>query len=308
MNELTLAIKQNPGTIELNFDDLEEQLEKKLADYRGVQFTEESKTVAKAEVASLRKLKKNIEDGRKAVKKKWMEPYDEFDKRMKALSAKVDEPIDAINHQVQEFEDKRRREKRAEILKLYEDLLSEYKGYEDFMPLEKIYDPKWDNASTSIKSIKTTMNEKMSGIKTAVTSIKAMRSEKESDALEMYKVTMDLNRSIQMIINYESVKAEALKHEEERRQREEERRRQAEIDRAVAAEREAIRREEEIRKEQAEMKVCSDPIPAVADDELPFVQPNTVTAFYRVVATPEELEQVEMAFNSIGIYFERRMT
>ena len=30
MNELTLAIKQNPGTIEMNFDALEEQLDKKL--------------------------------------------------------------------------------------------------------------------------------------------------------------------------------------------------------------------------------------------------------------------------------------
>lgn len=28
MNELTLAIKQNPGTIEMNFDALEEQLDK----------------------------------------------------------------------------------------------------------------------------------------------------------------------------------------------------------------------------------------------------------------------------------------
>ena len=33
MNELTLAIKQNPGTIEMNFDALEEQLDKKLDEY-----------------------------------------------------------------------------------------------------------------------------------------------------------------------------------------------------------------------------------------------------------------------------------
>ena len=41
-------------------------------------------------------------------------------------------------------------------------------------------------------------------------------------------------------------------------------------------------------------------------DELPFEQPHTQSVFYRVVVTPEELEQVEMAFNSIGIFFERR--
>jgi len=41
-------------------------------------------------------------------------------------------------------------------------------------------------------------------------------------------------------------------------------------------------------------------------DDLPFVTPTTVTAFYKIIATPEELEEVEMAFNSIGIIFERR--
>ena len=70
----------------MNFDALEEQLDKKLDEYRGAVFTEDTKTIAKAEIASLRRLKKDIEDGRKTVKKKWMEPYDAFDKRMKILS------------------------------------------------------------------------------------------------------------------------------------------------------------------------------------------------------------------------------
>ena len=103
MNELTLRINQNPGSIELNFDELEAQLDNKLAEYKGAVFTEDSKTYAKKEVANLRKLKKDIDDARKAVKKKWMEPYDSFDDRMKKLMKKVDEPINLINEQVEEF-------------------------------------------------------------------------------------------------------------------------------------------------------------------------------------------------------------
>lgn len=307
MNELTLAIKQNPGTIEMNFDALEEQLDKKLDEYRGAVFTEDTKTIAKAEIASLRRLKKDIEDGRKTVKKKWMEPYDAFDKRMKTLSAKVDEPINAINEQVQAFEEKRRQEKREEINQMYENCVSEYEDCREFIDLDKLYDPKWENVSVSMKSIKKDMSEKMSAIQTAVSSIKAMRSDKEPDALVLYKRTLNLNDAIQMITTYEQNKADALRREEERRQREEERRRQAEIERARAAEREAIRREEQIRKEEQEKaQKVMEQTPVVADDELPFEQPSTVTAFYRVVATPEELQEVEMAFNSIGIYFERR--
>lgn len=311
MNELTLAIKQNPGTIEMNFDALEEQLDKKLDEYRGAVFTEDTKTIAKAEIASLRRLKKDIEDGRKTVKKKWMEPYDAFDKRMKILSTKVDEPINAINEQVQAFEEKRRQEKREEIHRMYEDCVSEYEESREFIVLDKLYDPKWENASVSMKSIKKDMAEKMSAIQTAVSSIKAMRSDKELDALALYKRTLNLNDAIQMIMTYEQNKADALRREEERRQLEEERRIQAEIERARVAEREAIRREEQIRKEEQEkaekVKVAAiESLPDISDDDLPFEQPTTVTAYYRVVATPDELEAVEMAFNSIGVYFERR--
>lgn len=295
----------------MNFDALEEQLDKKLDEYRGAVFTEDTKTIAKAEIASLRRLKKDIEDGRKTVKKKWMEPYDAFDKRMKILSTKVDEAINAINEQVQAFEEKRRQEKREEIHRMYEDCVSEYEESREFIVLDKLYDPKWENASVSMKSIKKDMAEKMSAIQTAVSSIKAMRSDKELDALALYKRTLNLNDAIQMIMTYEQNKADALRREEERRQLEEERRIQAEIERARVAEREAIRREEQIRKEEQEkaekVKVAAiESLPDISDDDLPFEQPTTVTAYYRVVATPDELEAVEMAFNSIGVYFERR--
>lgn len=295
----------------MNFDALEEQLDKKLDEYRGAVFTEDTKTIAKAEIASLRRLKKDIEDGRKTVKKKWMEPYDAFDKRMKILSTKVDEPINAINEQVQAFEEKRRQEKREEIHRMYEDCVSEYEESREFIVLDKLYDPKWENASVSMKSIKKDMAEKMSAIQTAVSSIKAMRSDKELDALALYKRTLNLNDAIQMIMTYEQNKADALRREEERRQLEEERIIQAEIERARVAEREAIRREEQIRKEEQEkaekVKVAAiESLPDISDDDLPFEQPTTVTAYYRVVATPDELEAVEMAFNSIGVYFERR--
>lgn len=315
MNELTLSIKQNPGSIEMNFDALEEQLDKKLADYRGAVFTEDTKAIAKSEVASLRKLKKDIEDGRKTVKKKWMEPYDQFEKRMKTLSAKVDEPINAINEQVQAFEEKRKQEKREEIRQAFAGVVADYEEYREYISLDKLYDSRWENASATMKSIKKDLVEKMEAIQTAVTSIKAMRSDKEADALDLYKRTYDLNRAIQMITTYEQNKAEALRREEERRRREEERRRQAEIERIRAEERAAIQREERIRREeqrkleeQQELaKKEEEQIPDVPDNALPFEQPSTVTAFYRVVATPEELEAVEMAFNSIGIYFEKRI-
>lgn len=184
MNELSLVINQNPGSIELNFDALEEQLDKKLSEYKGAVFTEDTKTIAKAEVANLRKLKKDIEDSRKAVKKKWMEPYDAFEKRMKVLSAKVEEPITEINAQVQAFEEERRKAKKEDVTKLFGQMLAEYEDYKEYISLEKLYDNRWENATASMKSIKAELTDKMNGIRNAITMIKATRSDKEADALE----------------------------------------------------------------------------------------------------------------------------
>ena len=99
----------------------------------------------------------------------------------------------------------------------------------------------------------------------------------------------------------------------EKKRLEEEQKRRAEEERIRKEERERIKEEERIRKEErekAEQAAVNEAAQGFfaeeADDELPFEQPTTITAFYKVVATPEELEEVEMAFNSIGIYYTRR--
>ena len=42
------------------------------------------------------------------------------------------------------------------------------------------------------------------------------------------------------------------------------------------------------------------------DDVMPFVQPDTRTVFYRVVASDEDIQAIDMALDSIGVYYERR--
>lgn len=312
MNELTLRINQNPGSIELNFDELEAQLDYKLAEYKSAVFTEDSKTYAKKEVANLRKLKKDIDDARKAVKKKWMEPYDSFDDRMKKLMKKVDEPIDLINEQVEEFEKNRIEKKRAEIKKAFNEFMSEIPDYQEYISLEKIYNAKWENASINMKSVRSEMEQSISSIITAVDAIRSMNSDKSAEALKYYLNSGNLPEAISMITKYEQDKARILKEQEEKRAREEERRKQMELERIRAEERAAIEREERIRAEERArmereaLKASMEESAGFDDTDLPFEQPSTITAFYKVVATAEELEQVEMAFNSIGIYFERR--
>lgn len=314
MSELQVVVNQEIGHINFNYEEIKEELQKRMDLYKDAVFTEDSKNIAKGEVAALRKMRAAIDQKRKDVKNQCMAPYKEFEEKAKELMALVDEPIGLIDGQIKEFEEKRKAEKREKIWELYEEIIGDMAEY---LPFEKIYDSRWENVSKTMKSIREDIEALIDSTKMAVDMISSMISDKTPEALEHYKKTLDMASSIQLINTYEQHKAEALKREHERRQAEAERERKAEEERIRQQERKKISDEERIRKEErekAEAALNREVVQEAAqgffseemDDDLPFQQQTTVTAFYRIVATPEELERVEMAFNSIGIYFERR--
>lgn len=75
-------------------------------------FTEDSKTYAKKEVASLRAEKKSLQENMREAKKQYMVPWNDFEAQAKRLIELYDEPINFINGQVQAFEEKRIAEKK----------------------------------------------------------------------------------------------------------------------------------------------------------------------------------------------------
>lgn len=259
-------------------------------------------------------MRKAVDDKRKEVKEQCLEPYQRFEEQAKELMGLIDEPIQLIDSQIKEMEKRRRAERRQKIEELYEKIIGDV---EEYLPLEKIYNSKWENASTTMKSVEEELTEVVASVRSAVGTLQAMTSDAVPEALRRFKETLDLASSIAYINHYEAQRAEILRKEEQRRQEEEERKRLQEEERIRRQERERIAREEAIRREErekAQKEIDKEAAQEAAEgffseneeDELPFEQASTVTAFYKVVATQEELEQVEMAFNSIGIYFERR--
>lgn len=318
MKQLTIDITQEPAVIRCNFEDVKAQLSAKMAEYQGAVFTEESKSVAKAELASLRKTRDEVEKRRKEVKTQCLVPYNDFEDKVKELLEIIDEPICLIDSQLKEMEAERIRKRHEDIESLYTDTVG---AWAEYLPLKTVYVKKWDNATTTLKQVEKELAEMVEKTASEVAIIKNTNSDITEDALEVYKKTRDLGTALTKINTYEDNKKRALEADRIRRQREEDERRQAEIERARYEERKKIEeiarvREEERRKAEEALKAATvtaqEPeVPFALDDpedgdDLPFPQPQTVTMWYKVVATPEELEQVEMAFNSVGIHFERR--
>ena len=213
---LEVQISRNNGTIDFNFEDLKDALTAELELYKNLVFTEDTKADAKKTVAELRKLKKQISDKRIEVKKLYMQPYTDFEAKVKELDKLINEPITFISEQIDAFEQKRIEEKRELINKTYLELVSEREDIAGYAELNRVYDSKWENASTSKKTIQEAITSYLDSVDNDIAAIESMESEYEAKALMRYKETGVLSDALLTIRQWEKQKEEILKAEEEK--------------------------------------------------------------------------------------------
>lgn len=368
MNELQIQVNQKPGVISTNFEEIKTELSTQMQVYKELEVTEDNKPERKKDIATLRKMSKAVNDKKIEVKNKFMEPYTAFEGQVKELIGIINEPIELIDKQVKVFEEKQLVEKKQKIHDTYDELIGEMREY---LPLKQIYNSKWENVSTKLKSIREEIEEAVSSVEMAVNTIKGMNSEVVDKALEQYKKDLSLANAITYVNRYEQQKAEILAKEEKKRKEEEERKRRAEEERIREQERKRVAEEERIREEtrrkaieeerqraaEAEKRkeeerkaeadrlrarelanapepsvdnVSEEPFeeepfaeePFVVNDDKPFTEEpfevpeeapfdvviniiGLIGSRFFIEGTPEELEQVGMYLDSIGLTWER---
>ena len=221
MDELNIVVNQTQGEITTNFKELEESLKLQMSAYKDFVVTEDEISIAKGDLAFLRKLKTTLDDRRKEVKKAQLAPCDLFEDQCKKLTALIDEPIKTIDSQLKLFEQDRIARKRERIASLYEELVGEFI---DFLPIEKNYNTKWDNKSYTDNDIRYDISEILTKVKGDINVIKSLNSEIESEVIEAYKNSgNDLSKAIarnQQYIN-DKLRIEEAKKAEEARKAEE---------------------------------------------------------------------------------------
>ena len=197
-----LKIEQPQGLITTNLDAIEAEIKEKMAEYKDYVVSEDSIKSDKKVLADLRKTKKELDDARKEVKNAWLEPYEKFEERCKAVIALVDEPINLINDQLKLFDEERVARKREHIKELYDDIMSK-QGLERFLPLEKIYDSKWNNVSVKDQDILFDIDGMILKVKNDLSAIRALNSEIEDECIETYlRFNNDLSMAIQRNSQY----------------------------------------------------------------------------------------------------------
>lgn len=325
MENYEVKIIQSEGTIQCDFESAKKYLEGRLEEYKGVVFTEDTKADAKATVAGLRKEKKAFSDRVKEARDAYMKPFESFMAQANELIGMYDQPIEFINSQVEDFERRRIAEKQEYIKHLYQEYIGDMA---DILPLVKIYNPKWENATTSRKAICEEICTRRDAVRSSMASIRNMHSEAEEKAIEIFKKTLDVSQAMLYISQYEAQKAEILRQEQERIRREEEERIRREEREKIEAEqraREAERRareekEEAIRRAEAEKQEAliraeeekqaaveaakEDTAQEVIDSLIGSGEGDSNLYEYRLSLTADQKEKLERYLDSVGIDWE----
>ena len=116
MDELQLLSRQEPGQISIdNFPELKSALTAMLSRYQGMVYTESMLPAAKADKTELSRLRTEIDNRRKEIKRAYLAPYNDFEAQVKELLAMVDAPLSEVKTFLSEMEAREKEAKRQEI-------------------------------------------------------------------------------------------------------------------------------------------------------------------------------------------------
>lgn len=274
--ELKIEQVAIPEEIAFNYEELKQELSDKVKMYETLVYTDDQIKIAKADRADLNRLKKALNDERIRREKEYMQPFNAFKAQINEIIGIIDKPVSLIDKQIKEYEENRKCAKKQEIFNYWCEEYTESNlnfknifGEEPHVLFEKIFDEKWLNSSASMKSVQESIDTKIITIETELATLSDL-PEFAFEAIETYKTTLDLNKSIAE--GHRLSEIQKRKAEQERIKDEQER---------------AIEEQERIRKEQEEQ------LPFDVDRSGDKVKYPTLATQYQakeeVVDSPKEL-------------------
>lgn len=249
--------------IEWNKAELEAAVKAKVDSYKGIVYTEETLKSAKADRAELNNLLKAIEDRRKKVKEIINQPYSDFEKELKSVTALIKSQTEEIGKQIDSFEDKQKEEKKQKIQEAYDSAIGDLK---EILPFTKVFDTRYLNKTYKLNTAISEVKAKIEQVKTDLSTIESVCGKYALNAKDVYVRTLDLSKALAEEKRLKELE-EKLEAEKIRKQKEEEERKKAEEQRRIESER--LRKEEEERR-AAEAAKAAEQAEAQQREEIPW--------------------------------------
>ena len=263
-----------------NADEIAAEVESRVGYYKNLVYTDDQIVEAKKDRATLNKFISALKAKDKEIKSLCLQPYEEFHQKMLQIIAKVEEPVALIDRQVKEYEEAQKAQKFKDIEELFD-----ARGFQPWVTLERIMNPKWLNKSYSLKQIDSDLSSIQHSIGEDILLINQM-GEGQPAALREYQRSMDKTKAVEAGNRFIEAKyAEQRLAETVGKEKEEEaRRKQEEIDRDLGI--------------AAPAPEAVEPVPQAATPEVKKIS-------FSVWVTKEQLMALNQCLKDNGIRFER---
>lgn len=244
--ELRVIVEQEPGAVRWNFEQLKAGLAEMMSGYEGMVYGEDTIPEARKDLASLRKLREAVEDKRKEIRRKCLEPYEAIEEQARQLTTLIDKPIEEISGQVKAYDAKRKEERRNEILAYMGNAFSDLPDKVSQKLQQKTYDKSWENATAAKKTWQEAIAAAHDAVRKELDALSQVDEDFQDAAMKVYGNDLSLVDALEKVNELQRQKEMLRQKELERaRQKEEAERRAAEERERRAAEERAAMAEEE---------------------------------------------------------------
>lgn len=183
--------KETIGQLTTNIKEVKARVEKALPMYDISNYSTDDIPKCKEDKALLNKAAKALDDKRKELEKVWNKPFEEFKTTCNETCKLIKNAVTLIDGVIKEDESRTKAAKRTEIEKLAEKCGVETIG----IKLDLIFDTKWLNKTTSMKSIEKAITEKVDNIKKDLETLKLFAEDYDALAAR-YKENLNLQETI----------------------------------------------------------------------------------------------------------------
>lgn len=215
MNELELKYNDaEVGQTVFNEEALRAGILAATEKYKGLLVSEEGLKDAKADRAKLNKLKDSLNAARLEVKRRYMGPYQTFEKKLKDIISIIDEPLLAIDTQIKSFEEKAREEKKAKIKEQYNIIFS---GISTLVPFEKVFLDNFLNTTFSLQKVKKELDGVRQKIEMDLQTLNDYEECYREEAKAAYLENLSLGDALRRVNYLKETKEKLARVEEQKR-------------------------------------------------------------------------------------------
>lgn len=208
MNELQIIRLENTDISGWDFSSLRAELQSRLDFYAGLVYTDETIKDAKKDRATLNKVKKVIEDARKAYKARCLAPYDALEPDMRSLVDMVEKQRSLIDSTLKEYEARQKQAKELEIKKFYDRKAIALGDLADRL-YPMILDSKWLNASSQRSRYEEEIIAAIASAAADIETVRAWGSPFVDTLIELYCQTRSVDRVKEKQIELEAAARKA---------------------------------------------------------------------------------------------------